>query len=103
MPILVGPWLAGIFDNDKRVMRAASNSFVQVFPSEEKQKNVWRVYQSSIITYCRDAILKESTGSLSDERTTSPDDAKAKHARVIGSALLLIVNLLSKFLKSVKR
>ena len=98
MPMVIGPWLAGTFDNDKRVMRAALNAFTQLFPSEEKQKNLWRIYQPSIIKYCRDVILKESIRSLSDERTTSPDDAKAKYARVTGSALLLVVSVLSIYM-----
>ena len=62
--------------------------------TDDKQKAVWRVYQQSVLEYCRDAILKESVRTLSDERTTSPDDAEAKYARVVGSALLTIASVL---------
>ena len=90
MTSLVGPWTAGLFDNDKSVVRAANESFVKVFASEEKRKNVWRLYQSSIIEYHRDVVVEETAATLSDERTTSPDDASAKYARVVGSSILVV-------------
>ena len=94
MPRIVGAWLSGLYDNDKLVTRAAYDAFTNVFPSDDKQKNVWRVYQPSILEYCRDAILKESVRTLSDERTTSPDDAEAKYARVVSSAISVVTNIL---------
>ena len=95
MPRIIGTWLAGLYDNDRLVTRAATEAFTQVFPGDGgKQKAVWKVYQSSILEYCKDAILKESVRTLSDERTTSPDDAEAKYARVVGSAMLVVTNLL---------
>lgn len=95
MPRIIGAWLAGLYDNDRLVTRAANEAFTQVFPGDGgKQKAVWKVYQPSILGYCKDAILKESIRTLSDERTTSPDDAEAKYARVVGSAILVVTNLL---------
>ena len=94
MPAIISSWIAGLYDNDKTVSRAANESFNHAFSSEEKQKNVWRVYLSSILEYCQDIIVKETPGTLSDERTTSPDDASAKYSRVVGTALLVVTNLL---------
>ena len=99
MPKIVGAWLCGLYDNDKLVTRAARDSFSQVFPNEEKQQNVWKLCQSSILEYCRDAIFKESTRTLSDERTTSPDDAEAKYARVVGSAISVVTQTLGTLSK----
>ena len=96
MSQIAGPWLAGLFDNDKSVVRAAQESVKQVFTSEEKMRGVWRVYQSPILQYAADIITKENKFSLSDERTTSPDDASAKFARVIGSAILMVTNVIGK-------
>ena len=89
----MGPWLAGLYDTDRSVNRATKESFELVFPSEEKRSNLWRIYLPSIIAFCGDAILKETANSLSDERTTSPDDALAKHARVVGSAILILTKV----------
>jgi len=96
MPKSVGAWLAGLQDNDRIVSRAAQNAFQMVFPSEDKQRIVWKVYQQPILEYCRDAVLKESVQTLSDERTASPDDAEAKYTRVIGAAILTVASALGK-------
>lgn len=92
----MGPWLAGLYDTDRSVTRAAQDSLKETFPSEEKLANLWRLYKSSIIEYSYGAITKESIYTLSDERTTSPDDAIAKHARVIGAAILLVARVIGK-------
>lgn len=94
MPIVAPSWLAGLYDTDKSVSRAANESLTRVFTTEEKRENVWRLYQSSILEYSRDAVTKETTATLSDERTTSPDDASAKYSRVIGAVILMVTSLL---------
>lgn len=94
MPFVVPSWVAGLYDNDKSVVRAANESFNRVFTTEEKRKNVWRLYQTSILEYSRDVICKETTATLSDERTTSPGDASAKYSRVVGSAMMIVTNIL---------
>ncbi|KAL9010307.1 MAG: hypothetical protein Q9173_004747 [Seirophora scorigena] len=90
MPDIAGPWLAGMFDGDKMVTNAATESLKQVFQTEEKLNNVWKLYLGSILGYCSDAVFKETTNTLSDERIVSPDDAFAKHARVIASAVHVV-------------
>lgn len=93
MPSLIGAWLAGVYDNDKSVGRAAQESFKLVFPSEEKYKGVWQVYQADIVQFGQNVIMKESPNTLSDERTTSPDDANAKYLRSLAAVLMMITNL----------
>lgn len=97
MPQIVGSWLAGLYDNDRAVTRDARESLKQVFTSEEKLKSLWRVYQSSIIEYAEDAVEKETFYTLSDERTTSPDDASSKYARVIGAAISMVATVIGKY------
>ena len=97
MPRSVGAWLAGLQDNDRIVSLAAESAFQKLFPGEDKQKTVWKVYQQPILAYCMDAVLKESVQTLSDERTASPDDADAKYARVIGAAILTVASALGKW------
>lgn len=94
MPKVASSWAAGQFDNDKSVSRAANESFKQVFSSEEKMENVWRLYQVSILEYARDVVVKETANTLSDERTTSPDDSSAKYSRVVGASLMMVTNLM---------
>lgn len=91
---VVASWLAGLYDSDKSVSRAAQDSFKQVFSSEEKARNVWRVYQAAILEHTRDVILRETMYTLSDERITSPEDAAAKYARTVGAAVQMITRLL---------
>ena len=103
MPKIVGPWLAGLYDNDKVVSRAAQESLKQVFNTEDKMKNIWTVYQKAILDYSKDVIMKETINTLSDERTTSPDDASAKYTRVVGAALLVISYTISQSPENVRR
>ncbi|KEY79644.1 RING zinc finger protein [Aspergillus fumigatus] len=90
LPKVIGAWLAGFYDNDRPVHRAALESFMLVFTTEEKRNGVWKVYQSSILDFVDDVILQQTPQTLSDERTVKPDDAEAKYARVVGTALLLL-------------
>lgn len=74
--------------------RAALDSFEIAFPSEEKRKAVWRFYQGALLGYAEDAVLRHTPQTLSDERSTSPDDAEAKYVRVVSTALLVLDRLL---------
>ncbi|ERF74531.1 hypothetical protein EPUS_08942 [Endocarpon pusillum Z07020] len=91
---VIGAWLSGTFDSDKSVSRAALESFEVAFSSEEKRRAVWRLYQGSLLEYVEDAILRHSPQTLSDERNTTPDDAEAKHVRVVSTALHVLDRLL---------
>ena len=92
----MAPWLAGQYDNDKSVSRAANESFDSVFRSEEKKSSVWHLYQVSILEFARDVVVKETISTLSDERTVSPDDASAKYARVVGASIMALSDLIGK-------
>jgi E3 ubiquitin-protein ligase listerin len=94
LPKVIGAWLTGAFDSDRSVSRAALESFETAFPSEEKRKAVWKIYQGPLLEYVEDAVLRHSPQTLSDERNTSPDDAEAKYVRVVSTALLALDQLL---------
>ncbi|KAL7276533.1 hypothetical protein RUND412_000456 [Rhizina undulata] len=96
MPKVVGPWLAGSYDNDRGASRAAKDALKLVFSSEEKIKSVWKAYDAGILEFCKDTILNESVNSLSDERSVSPDDAEAKFSRVIATCVLTVVHLMAE-------
>ncbi|KAM3413708.1 E3 ubiquitin-protein ligase listerin [Cercospora zeina] len=91
---ITGPWLAGTFDSDRSVAKAAEEALTTVFPTPEKINGLRKTFQESILQYCQDAALNETVGTLSDERSVSADDAKATHARVVAPALLTISSLL---------
>lgn len=94
LPKVIGAWLAGLYDSDRPVHRSALDSFTRVFSSEEKRHNVWRIYQSSILDFVDDVVLHQTSLTLSDERTVKRDDAEAKYARVVGTAILLFNRIL---------
>ena len=96
LPAIVPPWLAGQHDNDKSVSRSANESFNSVFGSDDKKSSVWRLYQATILEFARDVIVKETTSTLSDERTVSPDDASAKYSRVVGASVMVVSDLIGK-------
>ncbi|KAE8153907.1 hypothetical protein BDV25DRAFT_9793 [Aspergillus avenaceus] len=94
LPKVIGAWIAGLYDNDRMVHRSALESFVRVFSTDEKRNGVWKVYQSSILDFADDVILQQTPQTLSDERTVKPDDAQAKYARVVGTAILMLNRIL---------
>lgn len=102
LPKVIGAWLAGLYDNDRPVHRSALESFTRVFSTDEKRLGVWKVYQTAILDFVDDAILQQTPQTLSDERTVKPDDAKAKHARVVGTAILLFNRILGLSLTSLE-
>ena len=87
LPQSIGAWVCGQYDSDRGVARSASDAIKQLFPTEEKLANVWRVYLSDILEFCSDAITTETVQTLSDERVISPDEAIGKYARVVSSAI----------------
>ena len=100
MPKVAASWVAGQYDNDKSVSRAANESLRQVFSSEEKMKNVRRLYQTSLLEYAMDVVVKETANTLSDDRTTSPDDSSSKYSRVVGASIMMVTNLMESIPKA---
>lgn len=96
MPYLVGAWMAGLQDPDRTVSRSAEEAFQTVFSTAEKQANVLKVYQQQIVEFARDALLNESEKTLSDERSTSAEDAEAKYQRLIASVIAVVNDMLTK-------
>ncbi|KAI2471006.1 hypothetical protein F4781DRAFT_388419 [Annulohypoxylon bovei var. microspora] len=95
VPKIVGSWLAGTFDKDKAVSRAATEGLSSFLTTPEKVVQFWKRCQAQIIEYASDAI-KETSETLSDERSTNADDAESKYYRVLGSSIALVLNLLQK-------
>ncbi|KAF2730124.1 RING zinc finger protein-like protein [Polyplosphaeria fusca] len=95
MPASVGAWLCGLYDGERMVVEAAQASLWNIFNTTEKIQSIRKFYQQPILEYCRDAIGKESSTTLSDERTSSPDDAATKYSRVMSACIALLASLLS--------
>ena len=95
MPAVVGAWLAGTYDTDKGVAKAAQDALAQVFTTPEKRRTLWKAYRDPLLDFCRNIFDNESPGTLSDERIISPDEAKAKYHRVLTCAVSLLSGLLT--------
>lgn len=93
LPKLVGPWVAGTFDKDKGVARAALAVSAHILDSDQKKAKFWIAFQGKLLEYANEAI-RETADSLSDERTTSKEDMEAKYYRVLGSSMAMIQHLL---------
>ena len=95
MPQIIGPWIAGTYDNDRTVAGAARQSFSETF-GLEKLKKVWEVYRGDILEYTSNIITNEQVNTLSDERQVTKEDAEAKFARVISACIAVLRHLLSR-------
>ena len=95
IPDVAGPWLAGTFDKDKAVSSAATECLSVFLDTDEKVTRFWRRLQTQVLDYALESVI-ETPDTLSDERSTTKEDAEAKYYRVVGAALALVLNLLQK-------
>jgi hypothetical protein len=99
LPEFAGTWLAGTFDKDRAVSKAARDSVKSFLDTDEKLLKFWKLFQPQILEYAR-AALHETPQTLCDERSMSPDEIQETYFRVIGSSIALVVNLLSQLDKA---
>ncbi|KAK4465790.1 hypothetical protein QBC42DRAFT_293860 [Cladorrhinum samala] len=95
LPAFVAPWVAGAFDRDRRVSRAASDGLSSFLQTKEKEDTFWKSIQTRVLEFATEAV-RETPDTLSDERSTTKQDAEAKYHRVLGASLCLVLNLLAK-------
>ncbi|KAK3988385.1 E3 ubiquitin-protein ligase listerin [Cladorrhinum sp. PSN332] len=95
LPSFVAPWVAGSFDRDRRVSKAASDGLASFLQTKEKEDAFWRSIQTRALEFATEAA-KETADTLSDERSTTKQDAEAKYHRVMGASLCLVLNLLRR-------
>lgn len=98
IPMIAGAWLAGTFDREKPVARAANEGLATFLTTEDKVTQFWRKCQSQVLQFAIEAII-ETPDTLSDERSTKPEDAEAKYYRVIAASFSLILGLLQRLSK----
>ncbi|KAK5191026.1 hypothetical protein LTR92_009238 [Exophiala xenobiotica] len=102
LPKVIGPWLSGVYDSDKAVARAAQESIAASFTTDEKRRALWKVYKIALLDYAEDAIFVQTTTTLSDERSTTPEDAEAKHVRVVGNAMYMLSQVIKTNLSTIE-
>lgn len=95
IPKIAGVWLAGTFDRDTPVARAATAGLSTFLTTEDKFTQFWKKCQPQILQYATEAIT-ETPDTLSDERSTKPEDAEAKYYRVVAASLSLVLGLLQR-------
>ncbi|POS74868.1 hypothetical protein DHEL01_v206744 [Diaporthe helianthi] len=95
LPKVAGSWLAGTYDKDKAVARCAAEGISTFLNTDDKLNLFWKKCQIQILQYATDAIT-ETPDTLSDERSTKPEDAEAKYYRVIAASFSLVLGLLER-------
>lgn len=98
IPKVVGSWLAGTYDRDRAVARAAADGIASFLDTDEKVIMFWKRCQAQILDHALEAI-NETPETLSDERSMNPDEVQSKYFRVAWSSISLVLNLLSKLSK----
>ncbi|KAG9229306.1 hypothetical protein BJ875DRAFT_202556 [Amylocarpus encephaloides] len=98
LPDTVGSWLAGCYDRDGLVARAARNGIASFLDTDSKDKAFWTRCQDRIVDYALEAI-NETPQTLSDEHSTSSEDSASLYLRVMSSSMSLVANLLLKLRK----
>lgn len=95
IPRIAGVWLAGTFDREKPVARAATQGLSTFLTTEDKITQFWKKCQAQVLQFATEAII-ETPDTLSDERSTKAEDAEAKYYRVIAACFSLVLALLQK-------
>lgn len=95
IPKIVGSWLAGTYDRDRGVAKAASNGIISFLDTESKVLAFWKRCQLQILDYAQETF-DETPETLSDTRTVNADEVQEKYFRVVGSSVSLVLNLLVK-------
>ncbi|KAH7324713.1 hypothetical protein B0I35DRAFT_349073 [Stachybotrys elegans] len=95
VPKIVGAWLAGLYDRDRAAARAASDGLSSFLNTPEKVTGFWRKCQPQILDFAIEAV-QETQDTLSDERSTTKEDAEAKYFRVLTASLSLVLGLLQR-------
>ncbi|EEU41435.1 uncharacterized protein NECHADRAFT_46064 [Fusarium vanettenii 77-13-4] len=95
LPKVVAAWLAGLYDRDRVVSRAASDGLTSFLSTPEKVLAFWNKCQAQILDFAIEAI-QETKDTLSDERSTTPEDSEAKYFRVVTASLSLVLGLLQR-------
>ncbi|OAA66870.1 ring zinc finger protein [Niveomyces insectorum RCEF 264] len=95
MPKIVGPWLAGTYDRDRAVARAAADGLAFILTTDEKARVFYTRLQPQILAYAT-AALNETPTTLSDMRSSSKEEADLKYYRVVYGSLSLVLALLRK-------
>ncbi|KAK9390591.1 hypothetical protein V1515DRAFT_590873 [Lipomyces mesembrius] len=90
----VGPWLGGLYDNDKVVARTAAVSFESVFTSVKKRKQVFEVFHVQLLDYVKHAISTKDNHTSSDEKYFTHTDIGSKVDREIACGISLFSYLL---------
>lgn len=97
----VGIWLAGLYDTDKQVQRAAKTSIDEAFGhSTAKIDALWKAFVVQILEYPLYLVTKESLSTLSDDRFVSKEDAQSKWNRACLGGLMLVNRLLNETVDS---
>ncbi len=91
----IGSWIAGTYDTDNIVSKAASNSLDQCFSTPQKKDGLLIVFHTVLLLFVENAISNETQTTLSDERYIGKPESEAKLNRLMTSA----VSIFSKLVK----
>ncbi|ERS97539.1 hypothetical protein HMPREF1624_05708 [Sporothrix schenckii ATCC 58251] len=93
VPKVASAWLAGTYDRDRAVAKAAADGLASFLTTDDKTTMFWRRLQPQILQDAT-AAMQETPATLSDLRSTTQDDADLKYHRVLYSSLSLVLALL---------
>ncbi|XP_033741541.1 E3 ubiquitin-protein ligase listerin-like [Pecten maximus] len=91
---LMGAWLLCQCDTYPTVSAAATQAFQSAFPPA-KQTDVLVYCRTEITQFLTDQLLNQTASTLSDPKTTDPDDMQNKYLRVMTSSLYALRKLLT--------
>ncbi|CAK7225973.1 hypothetical protein SCUCBS95973_006046 [Sporothrix curviconia] len=95
LPKVAGPWLAGTYDRDRAVAKAAAGGLASFLTTDDKTTLFWKRLQPQILAYAT-AALQETPTTLSDMRSSTQDEADLKYYRVLYGSVALVLALVRR-------
>ncbi|KAK9480305.1 hypothetical protein V1514DRAFT_346298 [Lipomyces japonicus] len=92
----IGPWLAGLYDTDKFVARAAVTAFETVFTSDEKRKQVFEIFHVELLEYVLATLSTRYNHATSDNKYFTQTDLDLKAFREKACSVALFSYLLGQ-------
>ncbi|XP_067945873.1 E3 ubiquitin-protein ligase listerin-like [Watersipora subatra] len=92
---LIGAWMLSFCDGHAPAASAARSAFQSVFNSETKSTEAVVYCHAEIIKYLYDMLFNASPETLSDSKTTSPEEMKEKYERALSASFLCLSLIIS--------
>jgi hypothetical protein len=102
LKVIVPCWLCTMCDPHLPAAKAAQTALAATLPNDVKRADAFVFCKDAIFNYITENLFEHTPSSLSDPKSTSPEDMQSKYERVVATSLLAVGHLLQQLLSKQK-